>query len=328
MTSPYITPNELLAAPLGVTWPTIGSATSQTGPTQPANLAALATLCRQATESVDSECGQTLRGTIFQELQLAPGHRCGLLQNNDGRFMTSRSPVAKVVQVLVTYGGPQQTSSSGPAVFQWTTVPTGFSYPSEQEIGYGNLPSVATGGMNAITISGGFISYQAGRLGTRVQCTYVHGWPTAALTAAVNAGATSLPVDDVTLFNGITGSGATVLVSDPLTGLTETVVVTAVASAANVAGEPTGPGTLTIAAPGLVNAHAVGVIVTGMPEGVRWAAMLFAKANALQRGIAVYTVPRGAGGGGGGGGGAEAAIDDANKEASIELAVYKRPIGT
>jgi hypothetical protein len=84
--------------------------------------------------------------------------------------------------------------------------------------------------------------------------------------------------------------------------------------------EPTGPGVLTLARP-LQFAHTAPVLVTGLPRSIQWAAALYAKSTALQRGVATLTVP---GGGGGSGMSVEQAVEASIKEAVAHLTAYRR----
>lgn len=271
MPSPYILPSDLIPAPLGVAWSTIGATDpGATIPTAAQNLAELTNICWRATELVDNEAVQTLRATIFTEQLPAPSHRVGILPNGNARFMTSFNPIINVVAGQYALGGPP---------FNWQTIPVDYMVPEESPIlGVGSAaPIGATAGVNAILIGGQVIGWWGGRMGTRVSVTYENGWPHAGLTADVAAGAVTLTVDDVTGWAGVAG-----MIYDGAN--TETVQVLSVTPDTPGQVAPAGPGTLTLVT-GTLYPHTAPVLVSALPASLRWAAMLAAKEEALSRGV-------------------------------------------
>lgn len=98
-----------------------------------------------------------------------------------------------------------------------------------------------------------------------LQTTYVAGYPNAALSAAVSAGATTLPVD--TTVGMAVGDGYTLYDS----AATETVTVASV-----------GTSSVTITT-GLVNAHAAGIRLGNLPEAVTLATIWLVNAMVKTR---------------------------------------------
>ena len=211
------------------------------------------------------------------------------MQNGSGlgRAILSYWPILQITQVQVS-------PNSFPR--QWTTVPAGY-YDIERPVIpiFGSVaPSAVPVGGQAILIAAGYVSWCNGRNGIAVRVSYVNGWPHTSLTAAVTAGASTLPVDDCTGW-AITGEfgqvGAAGLVYD--SGNQETVQVTA-------ASATSGPGTLTLSSP-LAYDHQAQVMVTTLPQSVIDATILLSAAQALQRGATsttVHAIPGGPGGGG------------------------------
>jgi hypothetical protein len=180
---------------------------------------------------------------------------------------------------------------------QWTVLPTG-SYDVERPVVglYGtNAASGAGEGGQSVLLAPGHVTWGPGRWGTRIQISYINGWPHTSLTTAAAIGASTLAVDDCTgwAITSETGTaGATGTVYD--SGQQEVIQVTS-------ASVTSGPGNLTLAAPATF-AHAAGTLVSALPESIMWAVMMFAASMALTRGATtttVQTVPGAAAAGGG-----------------------------
>ncbi len=244
----------------------------------------------RATARVDGYCRQVLRATAVPEELYGPDYYV-TVQNGSGlgRAILSYWPILQITQVQVS-------PNSFPR--QWTTVPSGFYDIERPPIPmFGSVaPAAAPIGGQAILIAQGYVNWCNGRNGFVVRVSYINGWPHCSLTAAVSAGATSLPVDDCTGW-AITGEfgqvGAAGLVYD--SGAQETVQVTA-------ASATSGPGNLTISS-ALSYAHQANVMVTTLPQSVVDATILFSAAQALQRGATsttIHAIPGGPGGGEGG----------------------------
>lgn len=349
MTAPYQLPQDLKNQPLGISWTTLGGGASLKG-TPAEQEAAITSIAWAATSLADGEAGQTLRGTLNTETNYAPGHRVGVWPNGLARFVASRNPVLRVVagQVAPANQLPQTT---------WTMIPTGGAYPEQIPTGIYNStsPGGSTGGGQGILISGCYVNWGLGRMGTRVQLSYLAGWPHTQLTADVSTGDDSLAVDDVTAWAGAVGwisdggqtevvaVGLTTAVSGPAYNPAVNYPVGTVVSESGINyacliingpgtvngaitpgtntgywaanPEPSGPGTLELLSPVRFE-HTAPVLVTTLPASARWAVALLAKAQALERGVATMSIDSAESNGGGG---LNGAIGHARTEAAIIL---------
>lgn len=280
--TPYITPAILTNAPTGIAWATIPDRVS----TPAQQYAEQLNICVRASGLADRAANLPLRATVDVEPFTGPGDF--RVQNQPGgvtRILTSRSPVTSVVSARV----------SAAAVFprSWRTIPANQMEPEKPLLGvYGtSAPSPAGSGGQAILLAPGWVSWGYGRQSTRIEVTYINGWPHGSLTAGVAAGATSIRVDDITGWAGAAGT-----VYDG--AAQEFIVCTAVTP--DVAGAIAGPGTLTLFA-ALAFAHGPGTLVTSLPAAVMQACIFYAVALALTRGAtatAVQSISGGAAGGG------------------------------
>lgn len=248
-------------------------------------------MIQRATARIDEYCNQVMRATVDVELLHGPDYRvtvgpasggmvptpywAGSMATN-ARIILSRWPVLEVMSVQVS-----------PNAFprNWVSVTSGYYEPENPPIGiYGTIaPSDAAEGSQAIIVGGGFIDQQLGRNGYAIKVTYINGYPHTSLTAAVSAGATSLPVQDttgwaITNYFG-TYTGATGIIKDG--GNQETVQVSASSTTS-------GPGNLTV--PAITYPHPAGTIVTTMPSSIEQACILFAAGEALTRGATTTSI--------------------------------------
>lgn len=256
----------------------------------------------RATSRADGFCRQVLRATAVQEQLYGPDYYL-TVQNGSGlgRAILSYWPVLSITKVEVA-----------PNTFprQWTTVTSGYYDIERPALGFYNsvAPAAAPIGGQAILIDQGYVSWCNGRNGFVVRVSYVNGWPHTSLTETatpVGSGTQTIAVDDCTGW-AITGEfgqvGAAGLVYD--LGLQETIQVTE-------ASATSGPGTLTLASP-LANTHVAGVMITTLPQSVIDAVILYATAQALQRGATSTTIHAIPGGSGGGADSPDVAIKRAN----------------
>lgn len=233
----------------------------------------------RATGEVDSYCNQPLRATLDVEEDIGPDYRI-VVSNGLASMLVSRWPVVEIIGGQVSYAATLPP--------QWTTIPASKMRTRTALIGaYGtSTPGMDAQGPAQIDIAGGYVSWLQGREAFRLQIAYTNGWPHSSLTAEVAAGATTLPVDDVTAF-----VGATSFVYD--SGETESIQITAVTAAnpVTVMGVtvPVGPGTITLAT-GVQFAHNQGIVVSSMPQVVSWATIMLAAAEVLTEGAVSYTV--------------------------------------
>ncbi len=356
MTAPYQLPGDLLSQPLGVSWASIGQSSS-TRPSPALNQASLDNICWQASNQAETEAGQPLRATVQTETLSGPSHRLGILPSGVARFTTSQGPVLKVTRVQV------HVAAAFPYT-NWTTLPRTHAYPEEEAYGLYNstAPGMATAGGFAIYIDGTYVNWLLGPKGTRVQVTYVAGFPHTQLTTKVTAGATTLQVDDVTGWAGAVG-----WISDATkTEVVQCLAVTQGPAPAWSASRnyPTGmyvshtgvnyqcvqmngPGTVSgpivpssttstawmatpePSGPGTLtlfnpvqSEHTAPVLVTTMPPTLRWAVALLAKAQGLQRGVATLVIGSN---NVDAAGGVDGAIQSALQEASLNVLPYRRP---
>jgi hypothetical protein len=281
--TPYITPDTLIAAPTGISWSTI----PQKAATAEQQYAELTNMCARATADIDTYCNVPLRATLDTESFTGPGDfRLQLQPTGVTRILTSRPPVLMVVS------GQVSNSASFPRSYQ--PIPADQFEVEKPLLGvYGtSAPSASGGGGQGILLGAGWVTWLFGRLSSRLQVTYLNGWPHAGLTAAAGAGSSSLVVDDIT---GWVGAAGNVYDSG---GTQEFVSVSAVTPA--TAGAITGPGTFTLSSP-LVYQHDKGTVVSALPANVMLAAIYLCVSQALTRGATATAVQSISGGSTGGG---------------------------
>lgn len=301
--TPYVTPAMLTNAPTGISWATIPfrNATSDEQYAEQLNM------CQRATSMVDTACNYVLRATINTEVLSGPDYRITINPDTGvARAMMTRAPV---VQVL---GGNVSATNQFPP--SWVSLAATSFVPEVPPIGiYGtSSPSDAGEGGPGILVQPGVVTWALGRNGYRLSLTYVNGWPHTSLTDAVDAGSTTVPVDDCTGWAPVDvgGQGATGVLKD---GATQEAVTATAATATS------GPGTLTLSRP-LTYGHQPGVICTTLPEQLQWATILFCVAQALSRGSTATTVQATPGTGQSSGGG----VTDVEKRAVELCHPYRR----
>ena len=284
-------------APTGVPWTIIPKPKA----TAEEVLAELTNIAWRATGRVDSFCNQPLRATLDTEQVYGPDFRLTIGQDSVARALLSRIPILQVV-------GAQ---CSPRAVFprQWQTIPAGSVVPESPPLGvYGSNTFGSSGDINnAVLIQPGYVGWAGGRNSYVVELAYINGWPHSGLLSAPAAAATSFRVDDVTAWAGANGfiyDGAS----------TEAVQVASVAADASVtvpggASVPVGPGTVTLASP-LTYGHAVGTVMSALPQIIQWATIMYAAAFVLESGAASVTIQTMSGAKTSGGSGIEQIIKD------------------
>lgn len=302
--TPYITQDALQREPLGVGWDSLTPRNAS-----PADLANVLTdICQQATALVDGYCNQPLRATLnVEELTGPGGNRVGVDPHTGvTTCVMRRGPVLQVTGV--------QASSARVFPRSWTSVPAGNYEPAIPVIGmYGSSSPADSGeGGQGILIAPGWVSWDRGRNGYRVQVSYTNGWPHTSLTAQATAGANALTVDDCTGWAPVAVGqpGAVGVIYNA--GFQEAVTVLS-ASAVS------GPGTLTLSAP-LGYTHNPGVMVTTMAPQIRWATALLAASQALTRGATTTTIHAT----GGGQAAASKAPEELAAEAELMLVPFQR----
>ena len=280
--TPYITPAILTAAPTGIAWNTIPDRTS----TPAQQLAEQLNICVRASSLADRAANQPLRATVDIEPFQGPGDfRLQIQSNGVARILTSRSPILSVV------GGRISAATAFPR--NWQTIAANQFEPEKPLLGIysTSAPSAAGSGGQAILLAPGWITWSNGRLGSRLEVTYINGWPHGSLTASATAAGTTLHVDDITGWAGAAGC-----VYDG----NQQEFITCTAVTPDTAGALSGPGTLTLSA-ALTFPHLPGTLVSCLPAAIMQACIYYATAQALTRG-ATATAVQSLGGGVAGGG--------------------------
>ena len=256
-------------------------------------MAEIWSMAGRATARTDGYLSQTLRATIDVELLHGPDFRVvvgpasggqyptpywGRTQALNARLIMSRWPVLSVTGV--------KTCPNSVWPRSWTALPSGYFEPEVPPLGLLNTisPGGSAEGGQAVIVGGGYINWSLGRNGWAIEVTYTNGYPHCSLTSAVEAGVSSLPVNDCTGW-GITNyygtvTGATGVITDG--GQQESVQVTTTSVAS-------GAGNLTLSSP-TAYPHQAGTIITTMPASVQQACIYFAAAEALTRGATSTTI--------------------------------------
>ncbi len=234
----YITPTEYKTAPTAVDVNNLVA-----GGNQAAQDAELAELCRRATSIIDSELGFSLAATSRVEFHRTRYQRDGALS-----IHPNWAPLNQLTAVSIG------TTAADLVAVSATALAAAF-IEEQQWI----LP------IAAMVTTGFPIQLGGGKPGARIlaKTTAVSGYPNTTLTVAPAANATQLTVAAPAGFTPAAGSAVADEQVQIIDGaLTETVTVVSVAG--NV---------LTLAAP-IVNAHAVGVVVSALPADVKEACTL------------------------------------------------------
>lgn len=280
--TPYITPAILTAAPTGIAWNTIPDRTS----TPAQQYAEQLNICVRASSMADRAANLPLRATVDIEPFHGPGDfRLQIQSNGVARVLTSRAPILSVV------GGRISAATSFPR--KWQTIPADQFEPEKPLLGIysTSAPSAAGSGGQAILLAPGWITWNNGRLGSRLEVTYINGWPHGSLIAAATAAASTLHVDDIT---GWTGAAACIFDGN------QQEFVTCTAVTPDTAGAISGSGVLTLSA-ALAFPHQAGTLVTCLPASITQACIYYATAQALTRGATATAVQSLSGGASGGG---------------------------
>ena len=305
----------LVNAPTGVGWSIIPfpKATNQQQLNEQTNI------CFRATSIVDGYCNQILRCSLDNEPVNGPGNYRTTYRASTGetRIILSRWPITSIeaVQWIPTSTYPRSAAN-------WQTIPTGYYDIERPTLGLyqSSSPTGSGDGGQSITIAPGYGGWSAGREGFRYLVSYTNGWPHTGLTAPVEAGATTLYVDDVT---GWLNANGTIYdnVNREIIRVTGVTANTPVELPNNVGTLAGGPGTLTLSTP-LAYAHEAGLVVSSLPGSIMWATLLHATAQALEAGITSVSIQNMSGSMTTGGKG----VTDLLMEADLLLAPYRRVI--
>lgn len=272
-TTSYVTPGMLLSAPTGISWSTIGASSGK--PTPSEYFAEVADICTRASSMVNGMCNSTLKATVDSEVLTGPGEfRFQLQRNGRARFLLSRLPVLSVI------GGQWTPAAAFPP--QFTAIPANQFRVERPVVGTtgSTAPNGSGDGGQSVVMAPGIVTWAFGRMAFDVQISYINGWPHTSLTSSVQAGTSTLPVDDITGWVGAVGT-----IQDG--GVQEAITITAVTP--SVAGAITGPGTLTTSSP-IVYQHPSGTLVSTLSESIIQATILLCVSQALVRGATATTV--------------------------------------
>lgn len=280
--TPYLTPAILLNANTGISWKSIPTPKA----TEEERYAELLNMCYRATAWIEGDvCHQPLRATVASIQRTGPGGFY-LQPRPDGtlRMLLPHRPILSIV------AGRTSASSAFPA--SWTDIDADqFRVEKPPTIGYGSTAPDASGESGqAIIVAPGIVWYPT--RSCLLEVTYIHGWPHGSLTAAVNAAATTVTVDDIT---GWAGAGGTLY---DASGQQEYATVTAVTP--TTSGAISGPGTLTLAA-ALTNGHPAGTMFSALPYSVTLAGINHCVGQALTKGATSTTIQTISGGSSGAG---------------------------
>lgn len=308
--APYVTPQIITQAPLGISWNTIPFGS---GVTPEQKIAEQQNICDRATSWADGYCNQMLRASLDTEFITGPDYYATVQPATQNiRIIMSRWPVLTITSVQVS-----------PNIFprSWTALPANYWTPENPVIGaYGSTAAGGSGqGGQAIIISGqAGGGWFLGRNGYVFQVQYVNGWPHTQLTAAATAGATTISVDDCTGWGITDASGATTGARGILYDNQQEAVHVSSASAT------AGPGTLTLSSALRYN-HDQNVLYSAMPGTIQWACCLMSASIALTRGATATAVHTTSGGSAGAGGGPKSP-GELMIEAELLLHSYRRVI--
>ncbi len=238
-----------------------------------------------------------LRATLDTEEQLGPDYwlsNAGNTASSPARMHAQRWPVIQII------GG--QYSDAGAFPPNWIAIPQNqflldYSVSGVSSTAGTQLAGPAGAGPAAILIAPGIVSFAGGRRSTRLNVSYINGWPHCGLTATVTAGAITATVDDVTGWPGAFGF----IYDDDLTEQINVVSVVAnnptVLSLGNGSlsiSVPTGPGTVTFANPVLYTHNRMvpnqPTVMSCLPSSVIWATMCMAASIVFTRGATATSI--------------------------------------
>jgi hypothetical protein len=273
--TPYITAGMLLARPAGISWNVVPTLTAP-GPEQ---VAQLEQECWTATSVLDRYCHQQLRAQINTETGVGPGQPRVAVDRCTGltTLVTRRWPVVAVEAVQAALAPPW--GQFPPA---WAAVPSGqWFIPNPPVVSSGPAPPTGPSGGNLIQVAPGFVDWARGRGAWNVMWSYQSGFgPHTSLTDDAAEGDSTLKVDDVTGWAGVTGfaydSTVTEAVEVASAGAAVPVTLPGVGGTVQA-----GQGDLTLALP-LQHAHAKGTVISALPADILRAAALQAAVQALE----------------------------------------------
>jgi hypothetical protein len=269
--APYISSDVLLNQPAGISWQVVPTLTADSAE----QTAQLDLVCQQVTSLVDGYLNQPLRAVCVTEEARWPGQPRVSVDRHSGigQIVTRQWPVIAVNAV--------QTSPARSFPPAWQLIQAEqarIAVPVLKPVS-GSPVTTASGG-NRIDLAPGVLQQGFGREQQLVSWSTTSGYPHTQLSADVASAAQSVPVDDVTGWEGWTG----VILDGPQTEWVSVMSATATAPVQLPGSGGTvdaGPGTLTLAAP-LASGHKQGALLTAIPLAALQAAALKAAVIALE----------------------------------------------
>jgi len=264
--TPYITPVELINAPLGIDWNSMPSR----GSTSPN--AEQVQLCWRVTERMDELAEQVLRTTVFLQQERGPDYALVMDRSTfEGRLRCQQWPVLQVIS------GQWSPSSTYPPA--WTSIPVS-SFQIDEIIGgplYSAFPGAARGAQY-INIAPGIIDWSSGRNGIRLQVQYIAGHMiNCGLLSAAAINDSTIHVDDICGWNVVSPAAGRIYDGASTEGILVTSAVPDTSGAVN------GPGVLHLQS-NLQEAHALGTRVAQQDANLQQAGFYLAAAYARIRG--------------------------------------------
>jgi hypothetical protein len=272
----YISTGMLTSQPAGLSWNVVPTLTASGA----GQLAQLATVCGTATSQADTYCRQPLRATVSTETLRGPGMPRVSVERDTGiaGLITRRWPVTQVLAVQVS---PARTFPP-----EWVLVEDGqYSVRHPPVLSAGPAMETGPSGGNAVGVAPGWITPERGKW--NILLSYVAAYPHCGIASAASEGGTTLQVDDVTAWDGVTG----IIYDGASTEFAQVLSATAAAPVQlpGVAGTAqAGTGTLTLSSP-LAFDHDPGTVLSAIPLSAVHGVALMAAVQALETIDAIAT---------------------------------------
>ena len=227
--TPYVLPQMLMDAPLGIDWTSVGS-----NPADPNdNLAALIDICEVVTDLCDMTASQPIRATADTEEWEGPNAtdtRWTYRENGTSLLLTNHWPVIQLV-------GGQFALQLSAFADNWTPIASNqmrIAQASNLLLGGSSVGSSGAEGSNMISLAPGLATSWGGRGGMVAQICYINGWPHAGvLPFATLTGDVTVNSNVISGLSSTTGLGPGASVSAPAY-LPEGAVVSSVQSSSSV----------------------------------------------------------------------------------------------
>lgn len=282
MSAPYITYDILINAPTGITWANYVQKNSSLD-------RLMNDICFSATADIDNECNQTLRCSIDTEIIVPGSARLSVTSYGAGKAILSRFPVIEVISA--------KTSPAAMIPRNWQPIPVNRIDLDGSLLGIYSSSVGDSSGIypRGILLSPGIIRETYGKVESVLSVQYLNGWPHCLVGTEgtlISAGVTTLTVDDVTGWPGVSG-----ILYDGTNQETLS-VISIEDSTGNIGPSATGPGTITLLHP-TIYAHTPisgGMLLSSLPYNVIQAAKLYCFAQIVERTPSTFSLPTGTGG--------------------------------